>query len=122
MMHEPFTIELRGETITLTDDEAGAIRTTLLAQSLARIKTEQAAAREAGQVWYAIAWHNGTRDEEECFSLLEAAEALDGIDESGRGYSDSIRCPDGTIYTRDHTQGDDWVTLPVLTNNQETTS
>lgn len=97
---EPFQIELRGETVTLTDDEAKGILKALHQQSSERRRGEEAAARAAGQVWYAIYWRYGVRDEEECFSLAEAASYLAGGEEYGSLSSDSIRCPDGTVYTK----------------------
>lgn len=83
-------------------------------QSSARRRTEEAAARAAGQVWYAVYWRHGARDEEECFSLAEAASYLDGGQEYGNLSSDSIRCPDGTVYTRDDREYGEWSDLPAL--------
>ena len=105
---------LRGESITLSDTEAKAILKTLHQQSSARREAEEAAARAAGQVWYAVCFVYGRREEEEFFSLAEAASFLDFGDEEGNHKSDSIRCPDGTVYTRGDTNWDDWAELPAL--------
>lgn len=97
----PYQINLRGEQITLTDEEAKTIQRTLLEQNAARTRAEHAAAREAGQIWIAECVKYHRPYEVEWFSLGDAASFLDGVDEDGRAASKAIRCPDGTVYTRD---------------------
>jgi hypothetical protein len=104
--HQPYEIDLRGERITLTDDEAQALYKRLSDQIVNRTLAEQAAAREAGQVWIAVYWSLDSQYEETCYSLEEAVEFLDGGQENGTLSSDSIRCPDGTVYTRADLSGD----------------
>lgn len=61
------------------------------------------------QVWIAVFWSLRRRYEEECFPLEEAAAFLDSGEEDDVMFSDSIRCPDGTVYTRDDRGGLSWV-------------
>lgn len=107
VQYSPFAIRLRGETVTLTDEEASEIRRSLFDQSIARTEAEEAAAEAAGQVWIASHWHYGTLNEERHYSLRDAAGSLWGIEEADNGSGDSIRCPDGTVHTSD----DDWASL-----------
>lgn len=120
VIHEPFRIRVHGEDVTLTDDEAGEILRSLHQQSIARTEVEEAAARAAGQVWFAVSHSYGIKDEEEHFSLRDAAAALQYGEEHGTLSADGIRCPDGTFYTRkDLTDGYTWTTLPGLNETSE---
>lgn len=111
-MHEPFRIELRGETVELSDDEVGEIMQSLNRQSVARMEAEENAARAAGQVWYARFWRYGIGADEEYFSLREAAEASQYAQEHSDAWVDEIRCPGGTVYTRkDLPDGYTWTSL-----------
>jgi hypothetical protein len=112
--YKPFQIELHGQSVELTDAEAKAILKSLHQQSSERRRAEEDQARAAGQVWYAVYWRYGAREEEECFSLVEAASYLDGCEGYGSLSSDSIRCPDGTVYTRDDRAYGEWSDLPAL--------
>lgn len=111
---EPLRIELRGEGVELSESEARDILRSLHRQFSDRSAAERQAAREAGQVWIATYWSYGSQDTEECFSLKEAAEYLDGGEEYGTLSSVSIRCPDGTVYTREDRQDMEWALLPAL--------
>jgi len=118
--HEPFRIELRGETMELSDEEARQVFQSLTRQSLARTETEENEARAAGQVWYVTFRHYGAPDEEEYFSLREAAEAMQYANERGDSWPEKVRCPDGTVYThKDLPDGYTWTLLPALTESPE---
>lgn len=108
---EPLRIELRGEPVELSEDEAHELLRSLHRQFADRSAAERQAAREAGQVWIATYWRYQAQDTEECFSLKEAAEYLDGGEEYGTLSSESIRCPDGTVYTKNDLNYEDWVSL-----------
>lgn len=114
-MTEPLRIELRGETVELAEDEARAVLRSLHQQFSERAEAERAAAREAGQVWVAVYWRYHSRSEEECFSLEEAVQYLAGGEEYGSLSSEAIRCPDGSVYTRDDLPDRmTWSELPAL--------
>ena len=110
---DPLRIEVRGETLALSVDEARAVLQSLHRQLGDRAAAERDEARAAGQVWIAVYWRYGGKSEEECFSLREAANYLEYGEEEGTLSSESIRCPDGTVYTRED-RDLDWRQLPAL--------
>lgn len=113
-MTDLLLIKVRGKTVELSEDEAHAVLQSLHRQFADRDAARRAAQREAGQVWIATYWRYGARDEEECFSLKEAASYLDGGQEYGSLSSESIRCPDGTVYTRDDRVDMEWSLMPAV--------
>ena len=116
-MTEPtaYHFHLRGERIELTDDEAKAIRETLVQQAVDRMRVEQESARAAGWVWYAVYLRHHLRYEDEFFSLAEAAGYLAWGDGDGSQWGEEIRCPDGVTYKRaDIPDGLTWSSLPAL--------
>ena len=113
-MSDPLQVEIHGEAIELTEDEARSVLQSLHRQFTDRAEAERTAQREAGQVWIATYWRYGAREEDEFFSLKEAASYLDHGEEYGDLSSESILCPDGTVYTSDERVDMEWSLLPAL--------
>lgn len=100
-MAEPVIVRIQGQSFALSDADIEAlyeqVQPRVIEMRVARQKAEEDAARAAGQVWTAVYYRYFQQCEEECFSLKEAYDYLEGGSDRGDLSIVGVRLPDGTL-------------------------